>query len=299
MNSFSQNYKIGDTIYYHSKKISLKKTKRFIIIKEIKEDLFLVDYYLNKSDSIFKHLTAKLKSLDNFSYYGQTIKYFKTGEIQSKGFSENNSQIGLWKFYLKNGNLTHTKFYSKKGENWYGSKIIDAWDIKGNQTVKNSNGIQYLYHENDSKIVEYGTLKNGEKDGVWKGKNKERLFYEEKYKTGKLIKGISWNENGTKYKYKKVFQRAQYKGGQKSLIKFIQKNFKTPKIAIEKNIKGRIYGMFKIDKKGNVFAPEVANSLHPEITKEIYRVLSKMEKWSPGRKRGQLANTSFTIPFVL
>ncbi|AUC15310.1 hypothetical protein BTO06_09225 [Tenacibaculum sp. SZ-18] len=295
----TKNYIVGDTIYYKSQKISLLKSDRYAVIREIKPKSILVDLYFRHNDTIIKDKTTHIKNLKKLESNGKTITYYRSGEIHSKGNYVKGYRVGLWDFYLKNELLNYTEFYKREKKNYISSKIIDAWDLKGNQTVKNGSGTLFLYHPKNTDIIEFGELKNSKKVGTWQKKDSERLIFEENYENDKLTKGKSWDKQGKKYKYKKIFERAKYLGGPKQINRFIANNFNVPDTLIKSNFHGRVYALFKISKAGKVTNIRVKKSTHPDLEKEIKRVLQKMKAWKPGKERGQLAATNFTIPFVL
>jgi len=72
-------------------------------------------------------------------------------------------------------------------------------------------------------------------------------------------------------------------GGQKALYdKIIY-----PEIAKRIKIEGRVMVEFIIDKQGNVTDPKIVRSVHPELDKELLRVI-KLVKFSPGVQNGSL-----------
>lgn len=299
---FSQRnneFKIGDTIYYNSYRSSYKKTDFFGVLKEIKQKSFLLDFYKIKKKSVIKTKTAYLKSLNDLNYHGEVIKYYDSGEISSKGYYNNGHQVGLWDFYLKNKMQNFSKFYKRIKKDLTKSKVIEAWDLKGNQTVKNGNGTLFLYHPDSTEIVEYGNLINGKKTGTWKKSNRDKLIFEEVYKEDKLIKGYSIDSKGKKYKYRKIIEKAKHRGGHKQIAKYISENFRLPKTYIKSNFKRKIYVLFSVNKEGKVINVRVSDSPHPDIYKEITRVLLQMKNWKPGKERGQLTTTNYVIPLIL
>ena len=60
-----------------------------------------------------------------------------------------------------------------------------------------------------------------------------------------------------------------------------------PKIAQELRIEGRVSVQFIVDKNGNVTEPTIIRGAHPELDREVLRVI-KMVKFSPGVQNGIL-----------
>lgn len=72
-------------------------------------------------------------------------------------------------------------------------------------------------------------------------------------------------------------------GGQKALYSKI----KYPKIAQDIQLEGRVMVQFVVDIDGNVTNPRIIRSVHPELDKEVLRVI-KLVKFSPGVQNGRL-----------
>lgn len=89
----------------------------------------------------------------------------------------------------------------------------------------------------------------------------------------------------------------EYPGGEKAMYKFISKKLKYPKKARRKEIEGRVYVQFIIDKKGNVTKAKVLKGIGYGCDKEALRVVNKMPKWKPGTQRGKPVPVKFTLPF--
>jgi len=98
-----------------------------------------------------------------------------------------------------------------------------------------------------------------------------------------------------------VEQMPEYPGGQKELQNFLATNIKYPIEAKEKKIQGKVYVRFVVTKEGTVSNISIAKKVDPILEAEAIRVVSLMEKWTPGKQKGQNVDVWFTIPinFVL
>lgn len=88
----------------------------------------------------------------------------------------------------------------------------------------------------------------------------------------------------------------QFPGGMKALIKFIGENVKYPAEAKKKEIEGRVFVGFVIDKDGSVINARVLREVDPSLDAEALRVIKSMPKWKPGTKKGKEVKVSYTIP---
>jgi len=95
-----------------------------------------------------------------------------------------------------------------------------------------------------------------------------------------------------------VEEMPTFPGGQKALITWLQTNLKYPKEAQEKKIQGTVMIQFVVQKDGSIAKPQILRSVDPILDKEALRVISQMPKWTPGKQRGKVVNTRFTLPIV-
>jgi len=94
----------------------------------------------------------------------------------------------------------------------------------------------------------------------------------------------------------KVEEMPQFPGGDKALKKYIENSTKYPEIALKNGIQGKVYVSFIIDKDGKVNDPQIARGVDPVLDKEAMRVVSSLPKFKPGKQRGKVVNTSYTVP---
>ncbi|MCQ2226959.1 MAG: M56 family metallopeptidase [Bacteroidales bacterium] len=95
-----------------------------------------------------------------------------------------------------------------------------------------------------------------------------------------------------------VEEMPEFPGGEEALVKYVVESVRYPEEAKNKNIQGRVFVHFVIDKEGRVKDEKVAKEVDPLLDAEAVRVVSAMPKWKPGKHRGQAVNTAFTIPIT-
>lgn len=83
-------------------------------------------------------------------------------------------------------------------------------------------------------------------------------------------------------------------------IESLYSKIKYPKIAQDSRIEGRVAVQFVIDKRGNVTEPTIVRGVHPELDKELLRVI-KLVKFTPGVQNGTLVKVRMvqTVYFKL
>lgn len=90
----------------------------------------------------------------------------------------------------------------------------------------------------------------------------------------------------------------QFPGGMEEMVKFIADNIKYPEAALENNIEARVYIQFVIEKDGSISNAKSLKEQGYGLDKEAIRVVSSMPKWTPGKSKGEIVRSQFTIPVV-
>jgi periplasmic protein TonB len=93
-----------------------------------------------------------------------------------------------------------------------------------------------------------------------------------------------------------VDESPEFPGGTPELYKFIMLNLRYPQECIEKNIQGKVYASFVVEKDGSVSTVDIVRGVHPLLDQEAKRILSLMPKWNPGTIQGKEVRTKVVIP---
>lgn len=280
-------------------------------------------------DSIWKETTEGnhkyyriVESYDSSNQLYKIKDYYKSDVLQMEGHSKTidvSSKEGAFVFYYENGNKKSIVNYNKNkligsDEEWYesGTKKLEAeyfeaknnifnsyklyqyWNPEGIQTVKDGNG---YYEEKGDGYFNSGNIKNGFKEGTWKGEYNKKSAYIEEYKKGKLVSGISTDEDNNKYKYKELESRPEPKGGIQDFYQYIGKNFRIPNEL--QSIRGKIFTTFIVEKDGKIVEPKTVQSLLEPLDQEAIRVITSYPQWIPGKQRGQYVRVLYSIPITL
>lgn len=86
---------------------------------------------------------------------------------------------------------------------------------------------------------------------------------------------------------------------QQKLLQSLYKNIKYPKSAKDDGVEGMVVSEFIINKGGGMEAYKVIKEVHPDIDKEVMRVLqflSEELEWEPGKVEGEKVNVKYTLP---
>ncbi len=92
-------------------------------------------------------------------------------------------------------------------------------------------------------------------------------------------------------------QMPQFPGGEKGMMEFVTKNIAYPQEARDKEIEGRVFVRFVIEKDGSVSDVKVAKGIGGGCDEEAVRVVKAMPKWIPGKQDDKPVRVSYTMPF--
>ena len=96
--------------------------------------------------------------------------------------------------------------------------------------------------------------------------------------------------------YQIVDEMPQYPGGEAAMMKFVANNVKYPQEAKDKEIDGRVFVSFVVEKDGSVSNVKVLRGIGGGCDEEAVRVVSSMPKWKPGIKDGKPVRVSYMMP---
>lgn len=104
------------------------------------------------------------------------------------------------------------------------------------------------------------------------------------------------NENSI-YNTAGITVKPEFPGGIDEFHKYVAKNYITPHEA--KEVKGKIYVTFIIEKDGSLTDIKVLRDLGFGTGKEAIRILKLCPKWHPGEQKGQIVRTLFSLPISI
>ena len=97
--------------------------------------------------------------------------------------------------------------------------------------------------------------------------------------------------------YQIVDEMPQFPGGEKAMMEYVAKNVKYPQEAKDKEIQGRVFVSFVIEKDGSVNEVKVERGIGGGCDEEAVRVVKAMPKWKPGKQDGKPVRVSYMMPF--
>ena len=101
------------------------------------------------------------------------------------------------------------------------------------------------------------------------------------------------DENGV---YNIVEEMPKFPGGENAMMKFISENVTYPQEARDKNISGRVFVCFVVEKDGSVNDVKVIRGVDKLLDNEAVRVVKAMPKWTPGKQKGKAVRVNYNLP---
>ena len=98
--------------------------------------------------------------------------------------------------------------------------------------------------------------------------------------------------------YNSVEKMPEFPGGEKGLMEYVSNNVKYPEEAKNKNIAGRVFVSFVVEKDGSINEVKVLRGIGGGCDEEAVRVIKSMPKWKPGKQNGKPVRVNFQMPFV-
>lgn len=238
-------------------------------------------------------------------YYSDGITIEKEGTYKQALWNNKSTiQDGTWMLYWENGKkFAEREYRQDAGKKYAENLLINHWDSLGVQRVTNGNGIYtniftkehdpYTWYKLSGKVVKR------QNEGTWTCTYSDgKPSYIETYKAGELLKGTSYDKQGKKYKYTKIEEAPEFKGGEAALIKFLQVNITYPAVDKDNDVQGKVLIRFVVGTDGGIEQAKVVRSVSPTLDKEGLRVVNMLPKFTPGKQRGQAVKVLYTLPLV-
>ncbi len=96
--------------------------------------------------------------------------------------------------------------------------------------------------------------------------------------------------------YQVVDEMPKFPGGEQAMMDFVAKNVKYPQEARDKEISGRVYVSFVVEKDGSVSNVKVVRGIGGGCDEEAARVIKGMPKWKSGMQKGKPVRVNYMMP---
>ncbi len=172
--------------------------------------------------------------------------------------------------------------------------LMSVETYKDNE-AKIPNGYFAWYDENGI-IDSSGYSLNGKKDSHWYTYDDTlAVIIEREYSNGTLVRIIDHNDPS----YKRQVdlsdslpgdKEADFKGGVKAWIKYLEKNYQFPSRALSLNKFGKVMVDFVVDTTGKVKNPRIVKSVEFSLDQEAIRLIEQSTNWIPAIRNRKKVN---------
>lgn len=141
------------------------------------------------------------------------------------------------------------------------------------------------FHEEEGWLQQTRCYENGRLDGYFVGYNKngDTTSYDI-YRAGEAIKSWSLHpeeEDSILNALSKLEVPAEFPGGSSAWNKYLGKHIQYPSSLKNTSITGEVVVKFTVNTEGRVENVQLVKSLHPDLDKEVIRVIQKSPRWKP------------------
>lgn len=249
-----------------------------------------------------KKLIGKSVTIDPPQFVDQCVSYYANGLRQNVSNYKNGKKTGDETCFYPNGKVFQQIHYpesngrpNEDGEDYL---ITANLDSLGKAQVTDGNGYYKGYDNKFQYVNEEGNVKNGKRDGQWKGEEKDfHIKFTETYDNGKLVSGNSTTDNGKSATYQQSRQvLPQFKGGVEAFGRYLSNNIVYPDFARTRDIQGKVILTFVVEKDGKLTDIKVSKSVATSLDEEAVSVLKRSPKWVPGTRFGFPVRVQYSVP---
>lgn len=189
-----------------------------------------------------------------------TIVYWKTFDVVTHHL------LGERQFYRFNKKM----FRNGVERTWYKSGLLER---EVNYKINELDGQEKAYWENG------------------------KLRRETVYKSGMLISGKCYAQNGTDTTFYPHEKQPSFDGGEKALHEFLSNDLTYPREPRRQHIRGKTICQYFVTEDGSIDDVKVIKSSgNIRLDNEVIRVIFDMPRWKPGYIEGKTARVRYVLP---
>lgn len=103
-------------------------------------------------------------------------------------------------------------------------------------------------------------------------------------------------EDNTVYDTGGVELYPEFEGGMGAWAKFIQRNLRYPEMAMEREIEGKVFVSFVVEKDGTISNVNIVKGIGGGCDEEAIRVIRKSPRWRPGMQHNLPVRVRYNMP---
>lgn len=93
-----------------------------------------------------------------------------------------------------------------------------------------------------------------------------------------------------------VEKAAEFPGGLEAFGNYMAKTVKYPAAARNKNVQGKVFVQFVVEKDGSLTGMKVLRGIGSGCDQEAMRAVLAGPKWKPGQQNGKVVRSTYTLP---
>jgi membrane associated rhomboid family serine protease/antitoxin component YwqK of YwqJK toxin-antitoxin module len=208
---------------------------------------------------------------------GVFLYYSHEGKYESAGRYDEENPVGKWEEFHKNGKLQRETDFKDR------VFIRNVYDTAGIPQVVNGNGTEISYHSNGI-VAEQGEIRDGRKEGIWKGYHPNgKPYFEEYYRDNQLVKGMSIDASGARHIYDQSSFYPYPQAGMDAYEKYLSDNLRADGLPYREGV---VKLMFSVDPDGSLHDFLVMKSVCRPCDEEAIRLVKEGPPWRPALIRG-------------
>ena len=221
-----------------------------------------------------------------YKFIASTIKY---PEQARKAQVQGNTQL---KFSIENGEVKGLDALTKLGSGLDAEVMKAILNYKGFEGVTDGNYVLGVaFRLADAKTP----VKNENLQEV-AGFTNLKLVTVNGFSVGNMIATADAGNYEKAFSFLSVDKTPDFPNGINEFYSYLAKAIKYPKAAVDKNIQGKVFTQFVIEKDGSLSHINVISGPGYGTEEEAVRVLEQSPKWNPGVKDGKPVRVLYHLP---
>jgi hypothetical protein len=237
---------------------------------------------------------------------GDRISFYPSGkkekvvvfDLKADSYSE-------YKYYPSGKLYTYVIYKYKEGDSnvIYQSDFLECYKNTGEPICQNGNGEWIIYDNEYKNIILDGVIKDGKKNGEWRGSvtHHDSVTYRYKYvfKNGRQVSATGFDKNGNAYPFTFETVMTKYREGPFVFLDLFKGHLKIPKDANGKRVSiDSVYISFVVEKDGHLTNLELIGRNDKSLNEALDLALAKSPEWSPTKCWGIPVRTKVILPLI-
>jgi TonB family protein len=232
-------------------------------VQEAGEGFILREYYMPSGKVRF--IAECLEYEPDIIYHGKVKHYYEDGTLMKEGQYDDDYATGVFVEYYETGAVRQRKEYQSADKELY----LQYYTPDGQEQLSNGNGL--ISSTAEAGETSYSEIKD-------------------------YLLAISYRVKAGDTIYTIVEKPAEYPGGMKAMMQYLQSTVRYPADARQLGIQGSVFTSFVVDKNGKVSDLTTVKGVSADLDAEAFRVITTMPRWQPASVRGKAVKSRFVLP---